>query len=133
MNYPFPYQPLESQIEEMLLSQSNKLLVDYKLPPGNSLSDSNERYDDSLLKRLRDDGTAPNLSETEIADLQYSRLIEVIRYEMVPILNLLDHAEHLHQSPPDFQVPLLYLVPAQGLAPVEYPEVDRTASTISIR
>ena len=119
----FPYQTLETKIEERLLEQCNKLLVDFKADPGNTLSDANDRYTDSMFARVFPNAYSPGeypLSDLEIADLQYSRLIEIIRYEMVPILNLLEHVESLGDAP-DLQVPLLYIVPAMGLEPIEYP------------
>ena len=121
MSYPFPYKTLETQIEERVLSQCNKLLIDYKLAPGRDLVNENERYEQSQLKRLRDAGTFQELSETEVADLQYYRLIEVIRYEQITIFNLGEQMSTVELVPdvPEYSVPLLYVCPSMGLAALE--------------
>lgn len=143
----FDYKTLETQIEERLLKQVNKLLIDYRTPPANQLSDASDRYSNSMFSRMhpdleyppkwsdptRDIVVPPNkeypLTPTEYADLEYYRLLEVVRYEQVPILNLLDHADAVSNEP-NPQVPLLYLTPAEGMEPIDYTERNNMRSYV---
>lgn len=120
------HQTLEMKIEDRVLAQCNKLLADYKKPPGNTLSNFEDRYNDSMFKRVfpnaYDAGKYP-LSETETADLENYRLIEVIRKEQIIIFNL---EEQLGvPNIPEYHVPLLYVCPSMGMRPVEYPNLQQ--------
>lgn len=128
------YQTLEMQIEERVLDQCNKLLIDYRVPPASGLSDeeAEERYGNSMFDRVFEDAydvqDPPNrtndypLSDTEIVDLEHSRLIEIIRREQITIFNL---EEQLTLDIPDYSVPLLYVCPSVGMRPVEYARLQQ--------
>ena len=111
------YKTLEMQIEERVLAQCNKLLIDYETSPASGLSDADDRYDTSMLHRLYPDRSDIPLSDIEVADLEHYRLIEVIRYEQITIFNL---DEMMTLDVPEHHVPLLYVCPAMGMTPVDY-------------
>ena len=97
-------QTLEMKIEALILKQCNKLLIDYKKPPANMLSDADDRdtaiattiTTDSMFKRVFEEegtdvyptGDDYPLSDTELADISDYRLIEVIRKEQITVFNL---------------------------------------------
>ena len=116
-------QTLEMAIEALILKQCNKLLIDYKKPPANTLSDADSRHDDSMFPRVFPDASSEYpLSDTELADLSDYRLIEVIRKEQITIFNL---DEQMTLDIPEYSVPLLYVCPAMGMAPVDYPNLQQ--------
>lgn len=113
------YKTLEMQVEDRIISQCNKLLIDFKKPPANQLPQADERYDESQFARLYPDAYSPDkypLTDEEIDDLADYRLLEAVRYEQIPIINLLDHAEAVNTY--DYPTPLLYVVPSLGMQPV---------------
>ena len=120
---------LEMCIEERILKQCNKLLIDYKKPPANMLSDADGRYEDSMFKRVFEEegtnvyptGDDYPLSETELADISDYRLIEVIRKEQITVFNLDEMMDlDIPNDPKEYHVPLLYVCPAMGMVPVDY-------------
>ena len=121
-------QTLEMKIEERILSQCNKLLIDYRKPPANMLSDNDERYDDSMFKRVFEEvpdvyptGEDYPLSDTELADISDYRLVEVIRKEQITVFNLDEMMDlDIPDDPKEYHVPLLYVCPAMGMIPVDY-------------
>ena len=128
-------QTLEMKIEALILKQCNKLLIDYKKPPANMLSDADDRYGDStfkdsMFKRVFEEegtdvyptGDDYPLSDTELADISDYRLIEVIRKEQITVFNL---DEQMTLDIPEFSVPLLYVCPALGMQPIEYPVLQQ--------
>ena len=116
-------QTLEMKIEARMLSQCNKLLIDYKKPPANTLSDNDDRYNDSMFKRVFPDAMDEYpLSDTELADISDYRLIEVIRKEQIKVFNL---DEKMDLDIPEYSVPLLYVCPALGMQPVDYPNLQQ--------
>ena len=111
-------QTLEMKIEARILEQCNKLLIDYKQPPANMLSDADSRYDDSMFSRVFPDAMSEYpLSDTELADISDYRLVEVIRKEQITVFNL---DEMMDLDIPEYSVPLLYVVPGLGMVPVDY-------------
>ena len=116
-------QTLEMAIEARILKQCNKLLIDYKKPPANMLSDADSRHDDSMFPRVFPDAMSEYpLSDTELADLSDYRLVEVIRKEQITIFNL---DEKMDLDIPKYSVPLLYVCPAMGMTPVDYPKLQQ--------
>ena len=67
------------------------------------------------------------LSETELADISDYRLIEVIRKEQITVFNLDEH-DGISTSlriTKSISVPLLYVCPALGMQPIEYPVLQQ--------
>ena len=122
-------QTLEMKIEARILEQCNKLLIDYKKPPANMLSDNDDRYNDSMFKRVFEKvpdvyptGDDSPLSDTELADISDYRLVEVIRKEQITVFNL---DEKMELDIPEYSVPLLYVCPALGMQPIDYSNLQQ--------
>ena len=125
-------QTLEMKIEALILKQCNKLLIDYKKPPANMLSMADGRYDDSMFKGIFEmqdvypTGDDYPLSDTELADISDYRLIEVIRKEQIAVFNLDEKMDlDIPDDPKEYHVPLLYVCPALGMQPIEYPVLQQ--------
>ena len=97
------------------------------------LSDTDDRYDDSMFKRVFEKvaGVYPTgddypLSDTELADLSDYRLIEVIRKEQITVFNLDEMMDlDIPDNPKEYHVPLLYVCPALGMQPIDYPNLQQ--------
>lgn len=135
--FDFGYETLEMKIEKHVLSQLNKLLMDPLVPPYNTLIENEvAHFNNSMFKRKFTNAYSGDLltrtsdyplSETELADLQYYRLVEIIRKEQIQIFNLAEMSTFdLSDIPPSggYRVPLLYVCPGMGLTPVDYPNLQ---------